>query len=136
MPTWLKLTFIVIVLAVATLIVYNILKTYVFSKIKINKWIILTLGILILILPYILHPFKINLSSGLWNYVLPVIVGIIFLWFLDSLGFSPNSSNNNSPSKKDFNNNVVIKPKAKPNRVKYLKKDENEDTHNKKNTKI
>jgi len=96
-----------------------VLKTFVLDKIKINKWIILGIAFAVFIIPPVAFP---GLPVIVRNYVIPGIFVILFLWFLDLSGFMKNM---NTPSyggkKKNKKDNIIIKPKAKPNRVKNNK---------------
>lgn len=111
--------------AVVTLVVYNVLKVYVLDKVKINKWIVLAVAVVLFVGPMVLWP---DMPGYVSNYIIPGVVVIFLLWFMDLLGFmkgrkffnrKPTSNGSSSTSsKKDKKNDVVIRPKAKPNRVK------------------
>lgn len=118
--------------AIIILIVYNVLKLYVLSKIKINKWIVFILAVIVLLLPTIVANLGVQLPKNLWwQYITSGIFMILFLWFMDLSGWinrkKPDSKNSSSSGtyigygKKDNKKDVVIKPKAKPNRVKNKK---------------
>ena len=115
MPGWLKFILEVIVFAIIILTVYNVLKKYVLSKVKANKWVILVIVLLVFTFPYTFYVVtKKQLTTAIINYVqMPVFV-IFFLWFMDLIGFGATRNVN----RKDDKDNIVIKPKAKPNRVK------------------
>ncbi len=111
--------------AIAVFIVYSLLRKFVLSKIKIkiNRWIIFILALVVFIVTPILFP---NMPATVANYVVSGVVVILFLWFMDLSGFMKKSESkavkasysksiNASKNKKD---NIVIRPKAKPNRVK------------------
>lgn len=101
--------------------VFAILRQYVFPKIKVNKWIILAMNAAILIIPAV---FKISMNGILGRVVFPTIYVIFFLWFLDAAGFFNSMENKGKAySNKKRRDNDIIKPKAKPNRVKYLNKE-------------
>jgi hypothetical protein len=124
-----KQLLLMIVFAVIILIVYNILKVYVLNKININKWIVLALGILVLFLPGILISLGVKLpNNSFWQFIPSGIFIILFLWFMDLNGWmskktkSSTSSTYTGYGKKDKKKDVIIKPKAKPNRVKNKKK--------------
>ena len=104
---WVKLIISVIVFSIVILVLYNLLKTYVLSKINANKWIVLAAAILIFFLPPFL---KINMQSGIAVAIQSGIFVILFLWFMDLSGFGGRTI-----KKKE---KIVIRPKAKPNRVK------------------
>lgn len=111
MPTWLLIGLQMIGFAIVILVIYNLLKIYVFSKIKVNKWIVLTSAVIIFMVPIIL---PLNLPWNLWTYIPSGIFVILLLWFMDLSGFSGRSRYENKNKK----NEIVMKPKAKPNRIK------------------
>ncbi|MCR1934610.1 hypothetical protein ACQX0N_11140 [Clostridium tepidum] len=113
MPVWLKFALQVLFFSVIVIIGYTILKVYVLEKININKWLVLALSIFVLIFPVLI---KVNINGTIWQYVQSAIVIVLTLWFLDLIGIGAGS---NPKNKKD---DVVIRPKAKPNRVKNIKK--------------
>lgn len=108
-----------LLLAAGSFLIFGFLREYVFSKIKVNKWIILCLAILCMVMPAI---FKIGYNGILGRFVFPVIYVILFLWFIESTGFfnkvgdTANARQNQKRKEQD-----VIRPKAKPNRVKKNK---------------
>lgn len=85
-------------------------RKYVFSKVKINKWILLGISIVLLAVQYFM-----KIKSGWLSIVLTLIIITAFLWFMDI---------QNTGGPKAAEKKIVIRPKAKPNRVKHLKKDE------------
>jgi hypothetical protein len=110
----------IVAFSIIVLVVYNVLKAYVLLKIKVNKWIVLSAAIALFILPIILWP---GMPKLVANYVIPGIFVILFLWFMDLSGFmkNRNAAKTNYTSigtKKDKKKDVVIRPKAKPNRIK------------------
>ena len=99
-------SFLVMLAVVAGL--YFLLKKYVFPKVRINKYIPLAVAVILLI---------IQMTGKMPNSIVgmiatPVIV-LSFLWFMDI-------QQTGGPKKTEKKN--VIKPKAKPNRAKHLKK--------------
>lgn len=115
-----------IAFSIVVFIIYYGLKTYLLSKIKISKWIVLAIAIVFFIAPVILWP---TMPVFIAKYVLPGVFVILILWFMDLAGFMKrrpvsNSKSNysNTSYKKDKKNDVVMRPKAKPNRVKNNKK--------------
>lgn len=106
--------FVIVILAI-----YPLIKKFILNKIKINKWIVLIIAFAEFTIPPFLFP---ELPVIVMNYVIPGIFVILFLWFLDLSGFMGRTQKkveqaayNKSKNKK---NDIVIKPKAKPNRVK------------------
>lgn len=110
--------------AIVVLIIYNVLKIYVLKNIKINKWLVLGIALVCFVIPMFVWP---TMPIFVSRYVVPGIFVILFLWFMDLSGFMKkrNVSKTNTTSnisKKDKKNDIVIRPKAKPNRVKNVKK--------------
>lgn len=117
MPTWLTVVFQILFFVIIFLVVYNQLKIRVLSKLHPNKWIILVTALIAFFVPTMIATyFKYNLNGTVWQYVQSAVFIIFFLWFIDlRSGAIYNSSNKVTANRK---NNIVIKPKAKPNRVK------------------
>jgi len=115
----------ILAVAIVVLVVYNVLKIYVLHKIKINKWIVLVSSLVIFMVPMLIWK---NMPTYVANYILPAIFAILFLWFMDLSGFmkkrdiSKSKGSYTTTSKKDKKDDIVIRPKAKPNRVKNNKK--------------
>jgi len=115
----------IVAFAIVVLVVYNVLKIYVLHKIKINKWIVLVAALVFFMVPMLIWP---TMPTYLANYILPGIFVILFLWFMDLSGFMKKSDISKSKgykmtsSKKDKKDDIVIRSKAKPNRVKNNKK--------------
>ena len=113
----------IILFSIISLIAYSALRVYVFSKIKINKWVVLIIALAVFLIPNFLWP---TMPVIVNKYIIPTIFVILFLWFMDLCGclkgFDNVKTDNNSNYKKyNKSNNSVIKPKAKPNRVKNKK---------------
>lgn len=85
-------------------------RKYVFSKVKINKWILLAISIVLLAVQYFM-----DIKNGWISTGLTVVIITAFLWFMDI---------QNTGGPKAAEKKIVIRPKAKPNRVKHLKKDD------------
>ena len=85
-------------------------RKYVFSKVRINKFIPLAIAIILMFLP--------NIVSWGSNIIVVITMTILtvtfFMWFLEIQATG-------GPKKKE--KEIVIRPKAKPNRVKHLNKD-------------
>jgi hypothetical protein len=106
--------------SIVILAIYYGLKTYVLSKIKVNKWIVLAAAIVVFIVPMLVLP---NMPGYVRTYVIPGIFVILFLWFMDLSGFIKKrdvskTNYTTTSSKKDNKKDIVIRSKAKPNRVK------------------
>lgn len=117
----------IIAFAIVVLVLYNVLKTYVLFKIKINKWIVFGVAMVLFIVPMLVWP---KMPTYISNYIIPGTTVILFLWFMDLSGYmkkrnsfkSNVSKTNYTTTKNDKKKDVVIRPKAKPNRVKNYKK--------------
>lgn len=97
----------IILLAVVILGGFSVLSRYVFNKVKVNKWIILAASIIIFLIPMFI-------PMNQWiMLIISAVATILFLWFLDII--------RNGYPKLKKEKKVVIKPKAKPNRVKHNK---------------
>jgi hypothetical protein len=111
--TFVKVLLPMLILVVIVLVIYNLLKLYVLDNIKINKWIILAIALVVYIVPIVVWPER---MTGVLKYIQTGIFLIFFLWFMDLIGFS--SRGKGTPTKREIQKNNVIKAKAKPNRVK------------------
>jgi len=116
----------IVAFSVIVLVLYNVLKAYVLFKVKVNKWIVLAAAVVLFIAPIIIWP---NMPTYVSNYIVPGIFVVLFLWFMDLSGFMRNRNISKSKTnvtttsaKKDKKKDVVIRPKAKPNRVKNNQK--------------
>ena len=87
-------------------------KTFVFSKIRINKFIPLAISIILLLAEIILPVMKINLNFWV-SSIFSILAIVFFLWFLEI-----HQTGGPKPKEKK----LVIKSKPKPNRVKNNKK--------------
>jgi hypothetical protein len=125
---WLKLFGQMLLFSVIVLVVYTALKRYVLAKIKINKWIVFAVAVVVLILPNILvSALKLNIQNSIfWVYGPSSVFIILFLWFVDLSGWNRRGKSSTTTSaatfgKKNNKKDVVMRPKAKPNRVKNKK---------------
>jgi hypothetical protein len=104
----------VLLMGIVIVVVYNALKIFVLPKFKINKWIVLALGIISLFLPVIINIItKVDLSKNITGLLFSGLSLLLLLWFFDLMGWTGRSLTNKSKEKQ-----TVIKSKAKPNRVK------------------
>ena len=111
MPSWLKFLLPLVAYAAVILIVYNVLKIYVLSKFRPNKWIVFAIAVAILTTPSAIKPGINNTPLG---YGVSGVFLVLFLWFMDMF-------KEDNEKIKNSKNNIHIKPKAKPNRVKNKK---------------
>ena len=112
--------------SIVVLVVYYVLKTYLLSKIKISKWVVLGLALVFFLVPMLIWP---TMPIYVSKYVIPGIFVIFALWFMDLSGFMKKRNISNSKTnytntnyKKDKKNDIVMRPKVKPNRIKANKK--------------
>ncbi|MDB1970140.1 MULTISPECIES: hypothetical protein [Clostridium] len=95
-----------VVLIGLMILTFTLGKKYVFSKVRINKWIPLAIAAVLLIVQIF---FK---SINPWiNMGLSIVIVWFFLWFFDI-------QSTGGPKKKE--KKIEIRPKAKPNRVKHM----------------
>jgi hypothetical protein len=115
MPAWLVTLLQIQVFSIGILVVYNLLRVHVLSKIKVSRWIVLTAGLVVFIVPiFISAVMRVKLNPTLLNYVQMPLFVFFFLWYMDLMGVGA------SRNLKSNKNDIKIKPKAKPNRVKHL----------------
>lgn len=100
-----------LIMIIVILVVYNVLKAYLLESIKINKWIVLTAGLAVTLVPALIWP---EIQKTFWYYIQTAISLILFLWFMDLAGWSKRAVSNNEKNK-------VIRSKAKPNRINKIK---------------
>lgn len=112
MQIFLNILMILAIVATVT-IGFGVLNIYVLNKVKINKWIVLVIAILLLCVPA-----AVTMISGqvyLWVQIITsILVGICVLWFIELF-------RTDKYTKKHEEKKIVIKPKAKPNRAKQFK---------------
>ena len=99
------IAYFVIIIALMMLL-FTLGKKYVFSKVRINKWIPLAISIVLFILQLFVR------KDNLWlNATFTLVVVWFFMWFIDI-------QSTGGPKKKE--KKIEIRPKAKPNRVKHM----------------
>ena len=86
-------------------------RKYVFSKVRINKFVPLGISI-VLFLVQLFLPKIMPEQNMVVSMVLTIVTVTFFLWFLEI-------QTTGGPKKKE--KQIEIRPKAKPNRVKHLK---------------
>ncbi|GAA0764134.1 hypothetical protein SDC9_41436 [bioreactor metagenome] len=95
------------------ILLFNLGKKYVFSKVRINKWIPLAIALVLFVAQFF---FKL---SNMWlNMLLTLVIVWFFLWFFDI-------QNTGGPKMKE--KKIEIRPKAKPNRAKHIQNQKKED---------
>ena len=96
-----------VLMLIVILVAYALCKRYIFGKVRINKWIPLSIAIILFAAQIFVGQTNVYVSSGL-----SIFAVLFFLWFMDI-------TQKGGPKKKE--KQIVIKPKAKPNRVKKHK---------------
>ena len=96
-------------------------RKYVFSKVRINKYIPLGIAIVLFILQ-IFMPAILGKNIVWVSFLLTILTVTFFLWFMDIV-------TTGGPKQKE--KKIEIRPKAKPNRVKHLNNAQN-NTNNQK----
>lgn len=102
------LYFLVLLVAVFGIMYFG--NKYVFSKVRINKYIPLGIAIALFILQ-IFMPVILGKNIMWVTFILTILTITFFLWFMDIVTIG-------GPKKKE--KKIEIRPKAKPNRVKHL----------------
>lgn len=100
----------IVVLIVIGLALAPICIDKVFSKVRISKWIPLAGSIIILVAQWFIK------TNMIINGILTLVCVLLFIWFMDI-------HQTGGPKQKE--KPIVIKPKAKPNRVKNMQKNNN-----------
>lgn len=100
---------IILILVLSSLVIFNILKKYFLSKVKMNKFYILIAILLITALPLIFYKsfYKI---SGLY-YIQTILLSILVLMFMEV----------RKQEKEQKNKPVIGRPKPNPRRLKNIK---------------
>lgn len=95
-----------VILLALVFVSFTLGRKYVFSKVRINKWIPLSIAVVLFILQVIVKSQNILVNIGL-----PVVTVWFFMWFIDI-------QSTGGPKQKE--KKIEIRPKAKPNRVKHM----------------
>ncbi|MEG2353146.1 MAG: hypothetical protein RSB70_00725 [Clostridium sp.] len=113
----------ILIFSIIGFIVFSLLKEYVLDKVKINKWIVLALTLIVAFLPGLIG---LDPNGIVAKYVFPAIYVVLFLWFIDLCGLF-NWFDNKTKDKARMKQNKyikqvnrkkdIIKPKAKKNRA-------------------
>lgn len=86
---------------------YTLCRKFIFGKVRINKWIPLSISIVLFTIQIFLNTVNQYAAAGV-----SIFAVLFFLWFMDI-------TQKGGPKKKE--KQIVIKPKAKPNRAKKNK---------------
>lgn len=116
MYPWLKMLLQIILISVIILTTYNFAKIFGLLKLKINKWVVLVLALVVFFLPTFLGS---TMKWSILSAIQSTLFGFLFLWFLDLTDLSPEKT-----GRRISNNKKKIKIKSKPNlkRAERLKK--------------
>lgn len=88
------------------ILLFTLGRKYVFSKVRINKWIPLAISLVFFVLQFFAG------RQNIWiNAIFTLVVVWFFMWFIDI-------QSTGGPKKKE--KKIEIRPKAKPNRVKHM----------------
>lgn len=109
-----------ILVALVAFIAYSLLKEFMFKYVKPNKWILVALLLVFLIAPI---PMGVKFEGFTGKFLLPTIDAILILFLADSFGlFAKVNMSEKEKKQLEKEKHDVIKPKAKPNRVKNMNK--------------
>lgn len=81
-------------------------KKFVFSKVRVNKWIILAIAVVLFVIQFLVKS-----NNPFVTMAFSLVIVWFFLWFFDI-------QNTGGAKKKE--KKIEIRPKAKPNRVKHI----------------
>lgn len=102
-------------MSIAIFVVYTLANLYYLSKLKVSKWVILVISLVFLFIGLIIPAYSDNI---ILNYIPTAIFVFFFLWYADLSGLSNiGAPKNNKNGKAGVS---TIKPKAKPNKLKYV----------------
>ena len=111
----------IVALSIVVFIAYSLLRKYVFSKFKVNKWIIIGIAVVVLVGSLILNQFTGLQTNTIFITIQSGVFVVLFLWFMDTMGWGPKpvpAKSNLKTTKTKYATPTVIKAKAKPNRLK------------------
>ncbi|EKQ53839.1 MULTISPECIES: hypothetical protein [unclassified Clostridium] len=105
-------TVLLFLLTLAIILGFNVIcRKYVFNKLRVSKWIPLSIGVILFVIQYVLQ-YIMNIVNIYVTGGLTILAVLFFLWFMEIM-------QTGGPKRKE--KQIVIKPKAKPNRVKKNK---------------
>ncbi|MBC8061911.1 MAG: hypothetical protein H7Y18_14760 [Clostridiaceae bacterium] len=102
-------------------ITYSLLKKYVFSKLKVNKWVIVGIFVIAFVGPMFLIQAEVIKENSIFTNIQSGVVIVLVLWFMDTMGLrgKPRPAQVNlKTNKTKYATTAVIKAKAKPNRLR------------------
>lgn len=101
-------------MSIAIFFVYSVVNINYLSKLKVSKWTVLVISLVFLFIGLIIPAYTDNLII---HYIPTAIFVFFFLWYSDLSGLSRIGAPKNKAVNK---NNTTIRPKAKPNKLKYV----------------
>ena len=108
-----KLILGILLFSIIALIVYGILRSYVLEKIKVNKWIVLVIALVVFIAPTLIWPTCLIMFAryNSRNFV------IYFLWFMDLSGFLKHYDTPQNNSYNKYNKSIIKLLNLKQNQI-------------------
>ncbi|MDP4146061.1 MAG: amino acid permease [Bacillota bacterium] len=104
-----------IAIVIIVMVLHFALRKYVFPKLKVNKIIVGIVTILLFLSDNVVGV-KLGTNSPVY-YILMILFLTSLFYFFDAMGWSRNTR-----TKTGSKNDITIRPKAKPNRVKNMNK--------------
>lgn len=105
---------VIFAMSIAIFFVYSIVNINYLSKLKVSKWTVLVVSLVFLFIGLIIPAYTDNLII---HYIPTAIFVFFFLWYSDLSGLSRIGAPKSRPSAA---NTTTIRPKAKPNKLKYV----------------
>lgn len=100
----------IVVLLITAYLSFTFGTKYIYDKIKVNKWVVLILSGIFFIIQVVFA----QTLNPIISIVLLMLVIFLFMWYLH-VNMTGGPKQNGKKGKE-----IVIKPKAKPNRAKHL----------------
>ena len=104
---------VIFVMSIAIFILYSMANIYYLSRLKVSKWVVLVVSLVFLFLGLIIPAYTDNVII---HYIPTAVFVFFFLWYADLSGLSSIGA----PKNKGAKPSGTIKPKAKPNKLKYV----------------
>ena len=108
----------IIFVGIGSVAIYGMLSNAYLSKLNVNKWIILVIVLITLLIPAWVDYLT---GSTIAMILSQTFFLISVLWFVDESGLTSKYTKKLARRRR-LKNDVEIRPKAKPNRVKHMKK--------------
>ncbi|AYE35796.1 hypothetical protein CP523_01935 [Clostridium septicum] len=94
------------IMLAAIMLMFTLGRKYVFSKFRVNKWVLLGISVVLFAVQFFL-----KLTNPWLSILFTLVIVWFFVWFLDIQATG-------GPKKQE--KKIQIRPKAKPNRVKHM----------------